>query len=644
MKRKIAFISEHASPLATLGGVDAGGQNVAVGQIAKKLTNLGYEIDIFTRWDDARLPQIIEWSQGVRVIHIKAGPVAFIPKEQLFQYMDEFTFNMIDFMGNQENPYQLIHAHFWMSGFVAAEIKRKLNIPFVITFHALGRVRRIYQGENDKFPADREAVEARVIKEADQVLAECPQDREDLTYLYKADPAKISMVPMGFDSNEFQPMDKLLARRILDLPINEPLILQLGRLVPRKGVDNVVKALGILRKKYKVKAKLLVVGGDSDIPNARITPEIGRLRKIARQSGVKDYVIFTGRKGRETLKYYYNAVDVFVSSPWYEPFGMTPLEAMACGTPVIGSQVGGIKYTVSEGKTGYLVPPEDPEALAQKLADVLNNKKLATYFKQNAIERVNEQFSWEKVASLVSKAYEQILFQDNQISDKEKQLDIIENGFSTLNQTIKASQETLRVPILNASQAIINCLASGGKILICGNGGSAADAQHFAVELTGHFIKDYREGLPVMALTTDGVFMTAWGNDFAFDDIFSRQVDAFGSPEDLLIGISSSGTSQNVNLAFLEAHKIGMRSIGLLGKGGGEAKDLCDIALIVPSDNTQRIQEIHTNIIHTLCELAEKQLFPDKGLEPKRSDDIVAPFENGLRLVGMLGGKAEKND
>lgn len=351
MKRRVALISEHASPFGVLGGVDSGGQNVYVGQIAKHLAALGYEVDIFTRRDNPVLPEVAEWMEGVRLIHVPAGPAMAIRKEDLLPYMQEFTAYVQQFC-QQQPAYELIHANFWMSGLVAAEIKRSLQIPFVITFHALGRVRRFYQGQADEFPDQRFAIEDRIIAEADAIIAECPQDEVDLTTFYQADPAKITIIPCGFDPTEFSPLSKALARVALGLPAEERIILQLGRMVPRKGVDTVVRALGQLIHDRGLSARLLIVGGESDDPDPRITSEIGRLQAIAEAAGVADHVTFVGRRGREVLKYYYSAADVFVTTPWYEPFGITPLEAMACGTPVIGSNVGGVKFTVSDGETG----------------------------------------------------------------------------------------------------------------------------------------------------------------------------------------------------------------------------------------------------------------------------------------------------
>jgi glycosyltransferase involved in cell wall biosynthesis len=191
------------------------------------------------------------------------------------------------------------------------------------------------------------------------------------------------------------------------LKTEEKILLQLGRMVPRKGVDNVVKALGCL-KNTGVPYRLVVVGGETDDPNPMACPEIARLQKIAREHGVDDKVTFVGRKNREMLKYYYCAADIFISTPWYEPFGITPLESMACGTPVIGSNVGGIKYSVLDGKTGFLVPPNDPNTLAEKIDLLIADPALHQQMKRASIQRVKENFTWQKVASLVAELYKQI--------------------------------------------------------------------------------------------------------------------------------------------------------------------------------------------------------------------------------------------
>jgi glycosyltransferase involved in cell wall biosynthesis len=407
MKKKIAFISEHASPLASLGGVDSGGQNVYVAELAKYLARTGCEIDIFTRWDDARQEKIVNWKKGIRVIHVKAGPVSVLPKEELLQYMPAFKDDMIDFMQAEQITYALIHANFWMSALVAQWIKETLSIPFVVTFHALGFVRQLHQGKDDKFPAERIEIETEIVQHADAIIAECPQDRTDLITYYNAPLEKITIIPCGFSSREFSPVEREVACTLLHLNPSEHILLQLGRMVPRKGVDNVVQALGKLKNTGKP-YRLVIVGGETDDPNPASCPEIARLQKIAAEEGVLDKVTFVGRKSRKMLKYYYSAADIFISTPWYEPFGITPLEAMACGTPVIGSNVGGIKFTVEDGKTGFLVPPKNPAALALKIKTLTNNPLLLQEMKLASIQRVNKQFTWKNVAALVNKLYKQV--------------------------------------------------------------------------------------------------------------------------------------------------------------------------------------------------------------------------------------------
>jgi D-inositol-3-phosphate glycosyltransferase len=408
MKKKIAFISEHASPLALLGGVDNGGQNVYVAELARELAKSGHIVDVYTRKYEADQPEEVNWLPGIRVIHIKAGPAMFIEKENLLQYMHEFADNMLDFINRERVYYDLVHANFFMSGLVASIIKKVLRIPYVITFHALGLVRRAHQKEHDRFPEERISIEKYIIEEADRVVAECSQDKHDLMSYYHADAAKIAVVPCGFNPAEFYPIDKGMARKKLGFSKDEKILLQLGRLVPRKGIDNVIRAVARLRNAIDP-LRLVVVGGETDEPDPLLTPELGRLQQIAKEEQVSDKVLFTGRKRREQLKFYYAAADVFITTPWYEPFGITPLEAMACGVPVIGANVGGIKYSVLHGKTGFLVPPNDPAALAGSISDLLANSRLLEKMKANALKRVHKYFTWSCIANSMSRLYDTVL-------------------------------------------------------------------------------------------------------------------------------------------------------------------------------------------------------------------------------------------
>jgi glycosyltransferase involved in cell wall biosynthesis len=405
MSRRIAFISEHASPLAVLGGVDSGGQNVYVAQVARELALAGDRVDVYTRRDSRELPDTVECWPGVRVIHVPAGPAEPLAKERLLEHMPAFLGWMARDWASGGRRYDLIHANFFMSGQVAIGLQRTFGVPFVVTFHALGKVRRLHQGAADGFPPEREAIETDVAAAADRVIAECPQDEDDLVRHYGADP----IVPCGYDPTEFRPTDQGEARRRLGLHPGEPTILQLGRIVRRKGIDTVIEALAHLERVHGLPARLLVVGGSDRIPNREREPELGRLMDLAAAQGVADRVTFVGRRDRRELADYYAAADVFVSTPWYEPFGITPLEAMACATPVVGSAVGGIKYTVRDGETGFLVPPRDPAALADRLARLLSDRRLLRAFGEQGLARVRRAFTWRHVAGALSDVYDDVL-------------------------------------------------------------------------------------------------------------------------------------------------------------------------------------------------------------------------------------------
>jgi glycosyltransferase involved in cell wall biosynthesis len=401
--QRIAIISDHASPLAALGGVDSGGQNVYVAETARYLAERGYLVDVFTRKDQPGLPEVVEWLPGVRVVHVPAGPAAFVRKEDLLPLMPEFAAFVQAFAAVER--YDVAHAHFFMSGLVAMQLKTALGLPFVITFHALGLVRRLHQGAADEFPPARIAIEREIVRCADVIVAESPDDRHNLVTLYDAEPNKTVVVPCGFAPDEFWPIAPRFARRALGLPSDVPILLSVCRLVPRKGIDNVIRALGLLVRRLGVPPKLLIVGGNSDVADPELTPEIGRLRTIAAEEGVADRVIFTGRRSRELLKLYYSAADVFVTTPWYEAFGMTSIEAMACGTPVVCSRVGGLKYSVLDQRSGFLVPPDDPVALAERINDVCGAPRLAERFASTAVRRAYALYRWERVAHALGGVY-----------------------------------------------------------------------------------------------------------------------------------------------------------------------------------------------------------------------------------------------
>ena len=403
--KKIAIISEHASPLALAGSVDSGGQNVYVAHVARELARAGMEVDVFTRRDNAALEAEFRWMRGVKVIHVPAGPASFLPKEQMLPYMDEFSAYLMRHFSRQRTGYDVIHANFFMSAMAALPVSQHHGVPLAVTFHALGKVRRQYQQGADLFPDSRFEIEDDVARRADRLIAECPQDRRDLIELYGADPRRIDIVPCGYDAAEMTPQPMAAARRALGWNDDVFTVLQLGRMVPRKGVDNVIRALARLRQRHGVEARLCVVGGNTEDANVQATPEIGRLRAVAEQEGVAEWVEFAGRRGREALGAYYCASDVFVTTPWYEPFGITPVEAMACGRPVIGADTGGIRSTVVHGKTGFLVPPKDPDSLADRLAELAADRTLCKRMGEAGRMRARRLYTWKRVGQDLLSVY-----------------------------------------------------------------------------------------------------------------------------------------------------------------------------------------------------------------------------------------------
>lgn len=413
--RRIALISEHASPLALPGSMDYGGQHVYVANLARELASGmaselahgGAWVDVFTRRDAAGQAQLVQAGDRLRVIHVPAGPAHYLPQEQLLPYMPRFARWVTRFARRVPVPYDIVHANFFMSGMVARQLKEALGLPWVITFHALGHVRRLAQGA-DGFPLERTRIETDLMRQADRILAACTQDRLDMEQLYGAPAARITVAPCGFDPDELWPVPRAAARARLGLPPGRFTLLHLGRLVPRKGVDTVLQALAMLRERHGVDAELLVVGGQC-APDGSADPGLSRLGALARQLGIDAHVRFLGQQPRAALRLWYGAADVFVTTPWCEPFGITAVEAMACARPVIGSEVGGIKSTVVDGLTGFLIPSRDPRALAARLALLHADPQLAARMGQAGLRRAWQHYTARAVAQQVAAVYAAVL-------------------------------------------------------------------------------------------------------------------------------------------------------------------------------------------------------------------------------------------
>ncbi|HET8627116.1 MAG TPA: glycosyltransferase [Thermomicrobiales bacterium] len=418
--RRIAFVSEHASPLELLGGEDAGGQNVYVAETSRQLARLGYAVDVFTRRAAADAPDVVAFAPGVRVVHVPAGPARFVAKDALWPLMPAFRDHLLRFARRGGARYDLLHGHFWMSGWVAAEAGPALGAPVVQLFHALGTTKRRHQGAADTSPPDRIAAERRIARAADRVVAQCPSERDELLADYGAAPERIAVIPAGVDTVRFRPVPQEEARRRLGLGPDDLTIVYVGRLLPRKDIRNIVRALALLRHRADLPVRLFVVGGEGAEPDPLVTPEIGAVQRLAAELGVADRVVCTGKRQPDELRWYYGAGDVAVTTPWYEPFGLTPLEAMACGRPVVGAAVGGIAYTVVDGATGALVPPRDPAALAERLAFLLARPGLRAQLGAAARARVEREFTWVRTAQRTAALYDEVLRERRATSDERR--------------------------------------------------------------------------------------------------------------------------------------------------------------------------------------------------------------------------------
>jgi glycosyltransferase involved in cell wall biosynthesis len=387
---RIALVSEHANPLAVVGGVDAGGQNVHVAALASGLAERGHDVTVYTRRDSASVPARVQAPQGYVVEHVPAGPPSDVPKDELLQYMPAFAEHLREQWA--DDPVDLVHAHFWMSGLASVRAARPHGIPVLQTFHALGSVKRRNQGSRDTSPSSRIALERRLCRTVDRVIATCRDEVAELRRL-GLPPGHASVIPCGVDTDAFRPLPGP------SRSTGPARLLVIGRLVERKGVGDVIEALAHLPG-----VELTVAGGPT--PDLVDTdPEVLRLRALARRLGVADRVWFLGSVGRAELPALTCSADVVVAVPWYEPFGIVPVEAMACGRPVVGSAVGGLLDTVVPGVTGELVPPRRPDLLAPVLRRLLADPVRREAYGLAGRARAVEIYQWRQVVAATEDVY-----------------------------------------------------------------------------------------------------------------------------------------------------------------------------------------------------------------------------------------------
>ncbi len=401
---RIAVLSYHTSPLAPLGGAETGGLNVYVLELASELAERGHTVDVFTRRTDPAQAEIVhigEGAPGTRIIHIDAGPARYLEKRALDAHLDAFEAGVAGFAERESLSYDVVHSHYWLSGVAGAKLKVRWGVPHVAMFHTLGEVKARAR-VSEREPEPRLAAERMIAQDADKIVVASRDEQQLLVRHYDADPDRIAVVPCGVNLGMFQPVDKDEARQQLGLGDDDQILLFVGRIEPLKGVDILLGAAAQMEGQSD--CFVLVIGGDSD---AR-TGEMAHLRDLAEELGIAERVSFLGAVDHERLPLFYSAADVCVVPSFYESFGLVALEAMACGTPVVASRVGGLTVAVRDGETGYLIPWRCPEPFAERLELLLGNDELRRAFGQAAREEV-ERFRWSNVAEAVLGIYGEVI-------------------------------------------------------------------------------------------------------------------------------------------------------------------------------------------------------------------------------------------
>lgn len=405
----IAMLSVHTCPLAALGGKETGGMNVYVRELSRELAKRGHRVDIFTRSQDPDVPHIEMdgLGLGADVFHIPAGPEAPYNKRRLFHYLPEFAHGVQEFMETERIHYDVYHAHYWLSGWVARELQKCQPAPVVQMFHTLGAMKNaVARGEADREAEQRVQVEREMMQFADRLVASTPRDREQMVELYAAPRDRIAVIPPGVDTTLFRPVPSIEAKDFLEMPYDHHSLLFVGRIDPVKGIDVWFQAMAmVVQENPELRDKLCVclIGGDVDDDTPRDT-ELARLQTLKDELGIGDLVTFLGKRSQECLPYYYSAADVVVMPSLYESFGMVALEAMACGTPVVASDVGGLSFVVRDGETGFLFPTQNPRALADCLGYLIRNPELRRTLGKRGIE-VAREYAWSRIADQIENLY-----------------------------------------------------------------------------------------------------------------------------------------------------------------------------------------------------------------------------------------------
>ena len=410
----VAMLSYHTCPLATLGGKNTGGMNVYVQMLTRRLGRLGVHVDVFTRSQDEHVPHVLhDLGYGNRIVHVPSGPEIPLPKHELAKYIPTFVEGVLEFTKVKNIKYDLIHSHYWMSGIAALALKKRWDVPVINMFHTLGLMKqRVARSTEEAEGAYRVNGERKVLAESDRIVAATLAELAQLLWLYQSDASKVVIIPPGVDTSHFYPIPPDEAKAFIGIPPEHRMMLYVGRIEPLKGIDTLIKSIAYIRKKGILDRHcclcVSIIGGDPNAEEGNLTDEMTRLQALSEEHGLVDLVTFLGRRDQDALPYYYSAAEAVIMPSHYESFGMVALEAMACGTPVVASEVGGLAFLIQDGITGYHFPAEDPEALSEKLISLIENDDLRKSMSKNAVE-VAKDYGWEKIARRIITLYEEVI-------------------------------------------------------------------------------------------------------------------------------------------------------------------------------------------------------------------------------------------
>lgn len=397
---RIAEISVQSCPRRPLGSGDVGGMNLYILSISHEMNKLGVKVDIFARWHDPNEPEIIKINERTRLIHIRVGEPRDTPKMDVYNYLHEFQANLLAFLKKDGAKYDILRSHYWTSALVAEQLKKQLGVPNLVTFHTLGEVKnRALDAEEE--PELRIQSEKEIVTTVDCIIASTPEERNNLVHLYGSQPEKVRVIPGGVDLDFFHPLDKEKARRELHLEDYGRVLLFAGRLQPIKGLDLLLRALTHLPNGRST--RLLVVGG-----NAGKADELAKLTSLVSELGISNKVTFVGAVEHEKMPTFYNAADICVIPSYHESFGLVAVEALASGTPVVASRVGGLATIVKDGETGYLFDERSPEALAMYLCLLMGENEIRESMAKVARQSVMK-YDWSSTARRVLRVYRELL-------------------------------------------------------------------------------------------------------------------------------------------------------------------------------------------------------------------------------------------